>query len=77
MGTINFICLLPSGVGTGLEEKTVCDLAFSRQQECSAAVGQTEWNVTLVKSDERRFGGEVGRAAHLARTLGLYSKTSG
>lgn len=77
MGTVNFICLLPSGVRTGLEEKTVCDLALSRRQECSAAVGQTERNMTFVTSDERRFGGEVGHAAHLVRTLGLYSKTSG
>ena len=51
MGTINFICLLLSGIGIGLEENTVCDFAFSRLQECSVAAGQTEWNVTFVKSD--------------------------
>ena len=39
---------MPSGIGTGLEEKRVYSLAFSRLQECSVATGQTGWTVLFV-----------------------------
>ena len=67
---------MPSGIGTGLEEKTVYDLAFSRLQECSVTTGQTGWKVPFVKYGRISLAGEWECTADLVMDLGLYPKSN-